>query len=200
MADNCNNVTNPISSNQVIEVGIKKPKCFTFSGNTLNDWLYWIASKQCEIDWTKFELSGLQSLLPVVNTNTQTEKYVIQTLIDSINALKELDSSESRETVETEHSWVASQSVQVLKKGSTVFLKGIVDGGNVANSICTLPVGYRPAYTIYIPIYHENSFATTYFIYLKITSSGVVSVAFRGTSPSITSSQAIYFDGISFFV
>jgi len=43
--DNCN--TNPISSNQVIEVGLRKPKCFEFEGNTLNDWLKEISEKLC---------------------------------------------------------------------------------------------------------------------------------------------------------
>ena len=43
--NNC--VTEPISSNQVIEVGLRKPRCFDFEGNTLNDWLKEISEKLC---------------------------------------------------------------------------------------------------------------------------------------------------------
>lgn len=43
--DTCN--TNPISSNQVIEVGLRKPKCFRFTGNSLNDWLKFMSEKIC---------------------------------------------------------------------------------------------------------------------------------------------------------
>lgn len=43
--NNC--ITNMISTNQVIEVGIRKPKCFDFEGNELNDWLKFIAEEMC---------------------------------------------------------------------------------------------------------------------------------------------------------
>ena len=53
--NNCS-VTNPISSNQVTEVGLLKPKCATFNGNSLNDWLKWLAEKECEIDWKSISI------------------------------------------------------------------------------------------------------------------------------------------------
>lgn len=193
-------ITNPVSSNQVVEVGLFKPRCATFEGNSLNDWLKWLAEKQCEIDWTTFDLSCLQSLLTTVNTCEQTQKIVIQSIIDSICQLKTLNVSESLNTVEPEHGWTSTQTIRTLKKGSLVTLSGVVYNGNVTQSICTLPQECWPAYTIRIPVYHENSYVTTYAAYLQITSSGVVSLAFRGTSPSITNSQPVYLDGISFMV
>jgi len=45
MNDACN--TNPVSTNQVIEVGVRKPKCFDFDGNSLNNWLSYIAEQIC---------------------------------------------------------------------------------------------------------------------------------------------------------
>lgn len=40
-------VTEPLSSNQIIEVGLRKPKCFDFENNTLNDWLKFISEELC---------------------------------------------------------------------------------------------------------------------------------------------------------
>ena len=37
----------PLTTNQVIEVGLRKPKCFDFEGNTLNDWLKEISERIC---------------------------------------------------------------------------------------------------------------------------------------------------------
>lgn len=39
--------TDPISSNQVIEVGLRKVRCMDFDDNTLNDWLKWLADEVC---------------------------------------------------------------------------------------------------------------------------------------------------------
>jgi hypothetical protein len=39
--------SDPISSNQIVEVGLRKPKCVSFSDNTLNDWLKWIVESIC---------------------------------------------------------------------------------------------------------------------------------------------------------
>ena len=41
----CN--TQPLTTNQIIEVGLRKPKCLDMEGNTLNDWLKTIAEKVC---------------------------------------------------------------------------------------------------------------------------------------------------------
>lgn len=42
-------ITDPYTTNQIVEVGVRKPKCFTFTGNTLNDWLKFIANEYCAI-------------------------------------------------------------------------------------------------------------------------------------------------------
>lgn len=43
--DSC--TTQPLTTNQIIEVGLRKPKCFDFEGNTLNDWLKNISERIC---------------------------------------------------------------------------------------------------------------------------------------------------------
>lgn len=55
MTDMNNCTTDPISSNQVVEVGLFKPKCLDFAGNSLNDWLKFLAEEICCI---KTELSN----------------------------------------------------------------------------------------------------------------------------------------------
>lgn len=40
-------ITDPITTNQIVEVGLFKPKCFDFEGNTLNDWLKFVSKELC---------------------------------------------------------------------------------------------------------------------------------------------------------
>lgn len=80
-------ITAPISSNQVTEVGLLKPKCATFKGNTLNDWLKWIAEEQCKVDWSKFDLTCLQSLIQEPPLCEQDTQQVIESLIQAICAV-----------------------------------------------------------------------------------------------------------------
>lgn len=51
--------TQLISSNQVIEVGLRKPKCFDFEGNTLNDWLKELSERLCCIEGTQDSVKDL---------------------------------------------------------------------------------------------------------------------------------------------
>lgn len=81
--NSCNH-TNPISTNQVLDVGVLKPRCAKFNGNTLNDWLKWLSEEQCKIDWSTFDLSCLQSLLQTPTVCDQGAKEVIETLIQAI--------------------------------------------------------------------------------------------------------------------
>lgn len=46
MCEDCQS-TNPLSSNQIIEVGLKKAKCLDFTDNTLNDWLKFLSEEIC---------------------------------------------------------------------------------------------------------------------------------------------------------
>lgn len=66
-------VTDPISSNQVIEVGVRKPKCFDFKDNSLNDWLKFIATELCCL---KEELEESSQDL-VLNSNWTTSRLPI---------------------------------------------------------------------------------------------------------------------------
>lgn len=43
-------ITNPISTNQIIDVGIPKPECFDINCNDLNSWLGEISNKLCTHD------------------------------------------------------------------------------------------------------------------------------------------------------
>lgn len=197
---NCT-ITNPISSNQVTEVGLLKPRCATFEGNTLNDWLKWLSNKQCEIDWASFDLTCLRAILQEKTYCEQTQKEVIQTILDALCELSSRQgSSETVESVNVENAWSATQTIRVYKKGRQVILSGIVDSGNVNSTICTLPVGYRPNYTLRLPVRTLNTFADTYEASIQITSSGVVTVAYKGVSPVIATSSSIFLDGISFFI
>jgi len=56
--------TQPLTTNQVLEVGLRKPKCFDFEGNTLNDWLKYLAETICELQGTDCSIQDL-----TVNSN-----------------------------------------------------------------------------------------------------------------------------------
>lgn len=58
-------VTEPLSSNQIIEVGLRKAKCLDFDGNTLNDWLKFLSEELCCLK-TNFEETIIE---PVVQSN-----------------------------------------------------------------------------------------------------------------------------------
>ena len=51
--------TQPLTTNQVIEVGLRKPKCFDFEGNTLNDWLKEISERLCCNESTQDSIKDL---------------------------------------------------------------------------------------------------------------------------------------------
>lgn len=42
--NDCNDM---YSTNHIVEVGLRKPRCFSFKNNTLNDWLKFIAEQLC---------------------------------------------------------------------------------------------------------------------------------------------------------
>lgn len=195
------NPTAPISTNQVMDVGLLKPRCATFSGNTLNDWLKWLAEEQCKVDWTSFDLTCLRAILQEKTYCEQTQKEVIQTILDAVCTLSTKSSqTDLIESLVLENSWAAVQTPKVIKKGGLVLLKGVVDTGSVATTITTLPLEFRPAYTVRIPVRTLNTYSDTYEESIQITSSGVVTIAYKGVSPVIASSQSIFLDGICFYV
>lgn len=201
-------ITAPISSNQVTEVGLLKPKCATFNGNSLNDWLKWLAEKECEIDWKSLDLTCLQDLLVEKDYCEQTQKKVIESIIKAICAVSTTQTtpsapagpSENIENISTENAWVATQQIRVYKRERQVMLSGIITSGNVNSTMFILPAEFRPAYTIKLPIITNNAFANNYEASLQITTGGVVSLSFKGTIPVINSSSSIFLDGITYFI
>lgn len=84
MNNSCN-PSSPISSNQVTEVGLYKPRCADFQGNTLNDWLKWLADQQCKTDWNSFDLTCLMPYLQTpLDLCEKTEKTVIAAIIQGL--------------------------------------------------------------------------------------------------------------------
>ena len=68
--DFCN--TSPVSTNQVVEVGMRKPKCLTFKENTLNAWLKFLAEEVCcLIDAVKESVTEL-----TINTDWTVDRTV----------------------------------------------------------------------------------------------------------------------------
>ena len=70
----------------------------------------------------------------------------------------------------------------VKRTGTTVNIQGTLDNsapGSIVidTNICTLPFGYRPATTIFVPIIASLSFSVPYlFTIMKIATSGLVTI------------------------
>lgn len=196
---NCN-PTEPISTNQVCEVGILKPRCLTFKGNTLNDWLSFFANRECEIDWANLDLSCITDLIGECECE-QTKKYVIETMLKGICKALEIQEnccSGLTEEITLESDWTASRTPYVTVKGNIVTLSGRVVSGNYNGIIGYLPQVAWPDAIIVTPVAHELAPSASYLIFLQIDTQGVVRLYFNGTTPSDGSSRAVYFDGITY--
>ena len=192
--------TNPISSNQVCEVGILKPKCATFSGNTLNDWLKWLAEEQCDVPWADLDLTCITDLLGTCECD-QTKKYVIETMLAGICKALEIQTaccSGTTGEITLESDWAASRTPYVTVKGNIVTLSGRVTGGNYNGIIGYLPQNAWPDALIVTPVAHELAPSASYLIFLQIGTDGVVRLFFNGSTPADGSSRAVYFDGITY--
>jgi len=189
----CDNPTNPISTNQVIDVGVLKPRCANFCGNTLNDWLQWLAESNCEVDWTQFDLSKITSNVII----EQTQKEVITQIIEAISLIK--GDAEKTISVSVNANWSATRGIKVRKKGSLVLLSGLVTGGTVTNAICTLPSDLRPTSDLVVSVANEFAPSALYNVFLKIKTNGDVILFFTGSGYATTSPN-VYLDGVSFFL
>lgn len=192
--------TNPISSNQVCEVGILKPKCATFSGNTLNDWLKWLAENECEVSWADLDLTCITDLLGTCECE-QTKKYVIETMLAGICKALEIQSECCSGTVmeiNLESDWVASRTPYATRKGNVVTLSGRVTSGNYNGIIGYLPQDAWPDSLIVTPVAHEIAPSASYIIFLQIGTDGSLRLFFNGSTPADGSSRAVYFDGINY--
>jgi hypothetical protein len=85
-------ITDPISSNQVTEVGILKPACATFCGDSLNDWLKWLSESMCELDVSQLTLEELQGLIATIPTTVDFQ-VTITSILKSIATLNQTDTT-----------------------------------------------------------------------------------------------------------
>lgn len=188
-------ITNPISSNDVIEVGVAKPKCFTDCGNTLNDWLKWLAYDKCATDWSTIDISGIEDYLNDGDTSDQDLEKVVQKIIDAVNSL--IDSNESNccdtttEILTLKNSWTSSTQAKATKKNGTVFIQGEVTAGS--GVIATLPLAYRPTRARYIPV---ACLDVNYPVYIVVGTNGDLTPTTAGTIGDV---ETIYLD-LSFII
>lgn len=212
-----NKITNPISTNQVTEVSLLKPSCADFCGNTLNDWLKWLAEKQCEVNWKNVDTTCLDNYYK--NPCEKTLKTIIEQLITAVCTLQTTtgseccscgtggggsSSSETVEELELAQRWFnvnATDTAKAYLKDGWVKLSGRINGGSILNPIATLALSsFKPTFERRVPfafafnmpnVVNEHPF-------LKIDTSGVISIVWVGTSPSSTLNGDVYFDGIQF--
>lgn len=202
--NNCcdTNVSNPISTNQICEVGILAPDCLNLCGNTLNDWLKALAEKQCECDWANFDLSPISDLIAQEPT-TITECVVANALVEAINSLQ-TDVEDCCEEVLynlSEEDWTPSRPLRALKKGKYVVLTGAaVANVSYTSDIANLPSDLYPSTNLYIPVAHDFAPSSSYNVFLRILPTGEIRLYFTGSAPSYGTARTVYLDGVTFFL
>ncbi len=199
---NCHPI-NPISSNQVTEVCIQHPRCAPQSLKTLNDWIKWLADKQCEIDWAGIDLSCINSHIDGCNCE-QTQKVVIETLVKGVcQALSCCDSGGSLETfynLTIEDEWESSSANPAIarKQGRSVLLQGKFRRGTLDSSpVIILPEELRPAYNLRFPIATDH-IGGPFSILIEIQTSGNVMVVFVDVNPD--QDAWFHLNGISYIL
>lgn len=73
-----------------------------------------------------------------------------------------------------------------LVSDTAVRLRGLVKSGTITTTIFTLPVGYRPLYSVRVPVVSNGAFG-----YCRIESSGAV-VAFAGNNASFSLDNIVF--------
>jgi len=151
-------ITNPISSNSVVQVDIPKPRCFKECGNSLNDWLKWLAYDKCITDWSTIDVQCLKDFLGNDDCEDIDLEKIITLLIEATCQLVDTSSlnccNSTTVNLTLENSWTSDNLVRVTKKNGSVWLDGLVSGGS--STITTLPTGYRPSRQRLIPIVCEG--------------------------------------------
>lgn len=169
------------STNDIIEVGIPKPRCFTFCGNTLNDWLKEIGDRLCETDWSTLDISCLKDYLEDGSLEDQTLEVIVQHLIDATCALIDSNASNCCDsttvTLTLKNSWTSATTTLATKKDGVVYLQGLVENGS--GVITTLPLAYRPSRDRVIPV---ASPTVTYSVAVLVETNGDISVQTAGDS------------------
>lgn len=198
----CNNICDPINSNQVVDVDLLKPKCADFCGNTLNDWIKWLAEKQCEFVWSDVDLSVIQDLIEkeptVVNLMT-----IIESLLESVTnlntQLQECCTQEEYQLVPEE--WTEVRTLRALRDGRKVTLTGsAMANSSYTGVICTIDPDIIPAANLEVPLAHDFAPSASYTVFLRILVTGEIKLVFNGSTPSSGTMRTIYLDGVSYFL
>ena len=149
----CNGcVSDPIVSNQVVDVDLLKPKCADFCGNTLNDWLMWLANKQCEFDLSDTDLATIKMLLEQEPTDVNIQT-IINSILESISNLYDLQQEccVQEEYQLTPVDWTEVRSLRALRDGRQVTLTGSATASTgYTGVICTLDADITPSYNLTI--------------------------------------------------
>ena len=201
--NNCSNcVSDPISSNQVVDVNLLKPSCADFCGNTLNDWLKWLADKQCEFDLSDTDLDTIKELLEQEPTeiNIQTIiNSVIEAISNLYNLQQECCDQEEYQLVADE--WTEVRTLRALRDGRQVTLTGSATASTgYTGVICTIDPEITPSFNLTIPLAHDFAPTTDFNVFLRVLVTGEIRLQFTGTTPSGGSSRTIYLDGVSYFL
>lgn len=190
----------PITTNQIVEVGIHKPKCATFCGNTLNDHLKWIEEQLCEIDWSEFNIQCLGT-----SSCEQTQKVVIQAMIDKLCELSSCDCTTNQNTqtvynltVQPEWEAITANPTKALKSGKLVNLMGsFVRNTDVNAPVIYLPLELRPKQTLRFPIAY-NHIGGPYNQIVEIQPGGVLKVIYIDLD--IDQDSNFHLNGITYFI
>lgn len=202
MSGNSCPISDPISSKQITDIDLLKPKCADFCGNSLNDWLKWLAEKQCECDWENIDLSPIQDLLQQEPTEI-TECVVVEALIEAVSTLKEELDECCDETIYSipEDDWTPTRELRAYRKGSRITLTGAVQANvSYTADIATLPAAIVPSTNLYFAVAHDFSPSSTYNIFLRILPTGVIKLNITGSAPAYGAARTVYLDGVTFFL
>lgn len=195
-------VSNPISTNQVCEVGILVPDCLCLEGNTLNDLLKAISERMCECNWAEFDLSPIQDLLQEEATQV-TECVVANALVEAVSNLQDEVEECCEEVLYNlaEEDWTPSRPLRALKKGKYVVLTGAaVANVSYTSDIANLPSALFPSTNLYIPVAHDFAPSDTYNVFLRILPTGEIRLYFTGSAPAYGAARTVYLDGVTFFL
>ena len=200
MTSDC--ITNPLSSNQVTDVDLRKPACMDNCGNTLNDWLQWLAEKQCECDYENFDLSPIQELLQQEATDV-TLCVILNSLVEAIETLN-TNQEECCDEVDyaiAEEDWTPSRPLRALRKGRQVTLTGAAQANvSYTSDIANLPSALYPSTNLYIPVAHDFAPSDTYNVFLRILPTGEIRLYFTGSAPVYGAARTVYLDGVTFYL
>ena len=200
MSSEC--ITNPLNSNQITDVDLRKPACMDNCGNTLNDWLQWLAEKQCECDYENFDLSPIQDLLQQEATDVNL-CVILNSLVEAIESLNESQESCCEEVDYSipEEDWTPTRPLRALKKGRLVTLTGsAIANVSYTADIANLPSALWPSTNLYIPIAHDFAPSDTFNVFLRILPTGEIKLYFTGSAPAYGAARTVYLDGVTFYL